>query len=147
MIQRLQSVYLLLSGLALVFMFFFPIAWYYGEFHTLTFYVHKIVDHVPASDPLFDSSFSLLPLILVLMLAVMPVTIIFSFRNLDRQLRLTRVHMMLLLVFIALLFFYYTDAIASKAGASRNIPLAFSFRLSRLCLISLLSVVSEATYA
>jgi hypothetical protein len=118
MIQRLQSVYLLLSGLSLVLMFFFPIAWYYGELHTLTFFVHRIVDHVPASEPLFDSSFTILPLLFTLLLAVMPVAIIFSFKNLDRQLKLTRIHMMLLLVFIALLFFYYTDAIATKAGTT-----------------------------
>lgn len=99
----------------MVLLFFFPLAWYYGELHTLTFYVHRIVDHVPASEPLFASSFSIIPLLFTLLLAAMPVVIIFAYRNLERQLKLTRLLMMLLLVFIALIFFYYADAIGAKA--------------------------------
>lgn len=118
MIQRIQSVYLLLSGVSIANMFFFPIAWYYGELHTLTFYIHGVVDHVPVNEPLFQSSFSLIPLVFSLLLIVVPVIIIFSFRNLARQLKLTRLHMMLLLVFIALIFFYYADAIGFKVNTS-----------------------------
>lgn len=116
MIQRIQSVYLLLSGASVMLMFFFPVAWYYGEFHTLSFFVHRIVNHVPASEPLFQASYTIIPLVLSLMLSAMPVGIIFGFRNLERQLKLTRLHMMLLLVFITLILFYYADAIGSKAN-------------------------------
>lgn len=118
MIQRIQSVYLLLSGASIALMFFFPIAWYYGELHTLSFYIYGIIDHVPVNEPLFQSSFALIPLVFSLLLIVVPVVIIFSYRNLDRQLKLTRLHMMLLLVFIALIFFYYADAIGFKVNAS-----------------------------
>lgn len=118
MIQRIQSVYLLLSGASVAIMFLFPIARYYGELHTLSFFVHKIVDHVPASEPIFNQSFIAIPLVFTLLLTLIPVLIIFSFRNLERQLRLTRIHMMLLLVFVALIFFYYADAIDVRVNAS-----------------------------
>lgn len=104
-------------------LFFFPIAWYYGELHTLTFYIHLIKDHVPSAEPLFAKGFLTVPVIFTIALIVMPVVLIFGYRNLEQQLRLTRIHMMFLLVFIALLFFYYTEAIATKVNASAE----FSF--------------------
>jgi glucan phosphoethanolaminetransferase (alkaline phosphatase superfamily) len=112
MIQRIQTVFLLVSFVASLLMFFFPIAWYYGEMNTIAFYLHQLKDSVPDNQPLYNDYF-LLPLILVnLLIAAASVYALLSFRALSRQLKVIKFGIFAAIIMIAALFFFYTDHIS-----------------------------------
>jgi hypothetical protein len=118
MIQRIQSVYLFLAFLSGVVLFFFPIAWYYGEVNTLEFFVCRIVDHVPSNVPLFGKYF-LLPLsALNLVSALFSFFLIFLYKKLNRQYKLIRLNILLIIIYIGAVFFYYSDNIGSVVNST-----------------------------
>lgn len=120
MIQRIQTLFLFLAALASGLMFFFPVAQYYGEQHTLAFYVTHIQDFVPGNPELFSASF-LLPLsVLSALVTVLPLLIIFMYKNLTGQLRLVRLNILLDLVLIGLMFFYYAEQLRIKTAVEAN---------------------------
>jgi hypothetical protein len=113
MIQRIQSIYLFLAFLSGIILYFFPIAWYYGELNTLEFFVCRIADHVPSNEPLFDKYF-LLPLsALNLVSSLFSLFLIFLFKKLNRQFKLIRFNILLIIIYIGAVFFYYSDTIAT----------------------------------
>jgi hypothetical protein len=118
MIQRIQSVFLLLTAIFAVFQFFFSVAWFYGDLNTIQFFVHRIVDHVPMNEPLFTAYF-LIPIILIAsILVLLPLLTIFSYRNLSRQLKMIRAIILMTLLQIGLMFFFYVDRISRIVSAS-----------------------------
>jgi hypothetical protein len=123
MIQRLQSVYLFLAFLSGLILYFFPIAWYYGELNTLEFFVCRITDHVPSNTALFGSKF-LLPLSLLnLICTLFSLILIFLYKNLNRQYKLVRLNILLVIIYIGVVFFFYSD----KIGNTVNVPAQFGF--------------------
>lgn len=113
MIQRIQSVYLFLAFLSGIILYFFPIAWYYGELYTLEFLVCRITDHVPSNEPLFDKFF-LVPLsALNLVSSLFSLFLIFLYKKLNRQYKLIRLNILLIIIYIGAVFFYYSDTIAT----------------------------------
>jgi len=120
MIQRIQTLFLFFAALASGLLFFFPVAQYFGEQHTLTFYVTHIHDFVPGNTPLFTSAF-LLPLSVIgALVTVMPLLIIFMYKNLGGQLRLVRLNILLNLVLIGLMFFYYAEELQIKTAVEAD---------------------------
>lgn len=109
MIQRIQSVFLFLATITSGLLFLFPIA-EFKDF-TVKFYVTHVQDFVPGSELIF-SEFKLLPLsILAAIVVVLPLLIIFMYKNLNGQLRLIRLSILFNLVLIGLIFFYYVAQI------------------------------------
>jgi CDP-diglyceride synthetase len=118
MIQRIQSVFLLIASIFALLQFFSPIAWFYGDASTLQFFVHRLIDHVPGNEPLFRLYF-LLPIIsIALILIILPLLTIFSFRHLNRQLKMIRAMIFLTLIQVAAIFFFYVDRISKFVLAS-----------------------------
>jgi len=120
MIQRIQSVYLLLASLVLSVTFFFPIAEFIGEKDSLILYVFKVVSLVPDSANVYDLMF-IMPL-----LGIVSGTILFSFitifmfKNRHGQLKIIRFMMLLIAIMIGLTFLYYYDILESASGAIPN---------------------------
>jgi hypothetical protein len=120
MIQRIQTLFLFIAALASGLLFFFPVAQYYGEQHTLAFYVTHIQDFVPGNPELFSSLF-LLPLsMLSALVTVLPLLIIFMYKNLGGQLKLIRLNILLDLVLIGLMFFYYAEQLKIKTSVEAD---------------------------
>ncbi|MDA3943900.1 MAG: DUF4293 domain-containing protein [Bacteroidetes bacterium] len=115
MIQRIQTVFLFLAAVASGLIFFFPLAWF-NDF-TVQFFVTHVQDFVPGSELIF-SEFSLLPLaILSAIVTVLPLLIIFMYKNLNGQLRLIRLSILFNLTLIGLVFFYYVEQIKLVTGS------------------------------
>jgi len=113
MIQRKQTLFILLSCIALVIMPFFSIASYFGDFsYTLNLFNFKgIIAEIQSP---FSSIFNA-PLIGIWALTLaLNLVIIFLYKKRNLQLRLTSISIGLVMVFMLLIFIYYTPAIEKQ---------------------------------
>ena len=113
MIQRIQSVYLLIAGIALGVMFLFPLMGYYGELHTYQFNLLEMQNLVPDSIGVFNALFTLPLLAVVIFIIILAITAIFLFKNRRLQLKLTRINILLNLILIIAVFVGYSRYIQS----------------------------------
>ncbi len=116
MIQRKQSVFLLLSAIALGFLFYFPMASFIGGNDSLMLYVYQVVSLVPDNTPDLPTYFVLPVLTLNVLLILLTVTAIFLYKKRMLQLSLVRINLLLLLVMIGVFFFYYVHTLEELSG-------------------------------
>jgi len=115
MIQRIQSIYLVLALIASVLMFIFPLAEFYGS-SNFVLYAYQLDFFDPDPSLTFNPYF-LLPLMALLVLLVfLPIITIFSFKSRKRQLLLTKISMGLTLVLLASYFFGYIALLENAVG-------------------------------
>ncbi len=107
MIQRIQTVYLAIAAIVLAVAFFFPIMSFINNGQIwLEVYLKGFQDN--SAPALGLSNLILLPLqLLNLISIIMAVFAIFLFKNRKLQMRLVRLGIVMVLVVIALIFFYY----------------------------------------
>ncbi|MDR2084085.1 MAG: DUF4293 domain-containing protein [Bacteroidales bacterium] len=114
MIQRKQTLFLLIAVVALILMPFFPIAKYYGDF---SFVLNLFSFKDLTGESPFSSVYNI-PLIVVwgltLLLSIITI-LLYKKRNL--QLRLTSIAIGLIMVFLLLVFIYYTPMIEREFKA------------------------------
>jgi hypothetical protein len=105
MIQRIQSVYLFLAAIAVVMMFFFPIANFYSDLYY--FYLNL----VGISDETF-LSINTIPLIAIAVILLALITLsIFIYKNRLLQVRIIRFAVLIDISLIIVLYFGYIDNI------------------------------------
>jgi hypothetical protein len=111
MLQRLQSLYLLLAMVPYVLLFFFPIAEYTTPDAINTFSLMEITN---------GNSNSTVPLIIVVcLLAAACLVTIFLFKKRPLQIKITAITLLVHIGFIAAVF-YSADFIANKLGTVAN---------------------------
>jgi len=113
MIQRIQTIYLLLAVVATpVLLFFFPLAAYYSDTATLKLYLSHIQNLVPSLPlPLTLNPFLQYAGIIISIIAgIICIYTISSFKNRIKQVRLVRITLFLIILVIAWQFFI-TDLI------------------------------------
>lgn len=121
MIQRIQSVYLLLVVVSLAAMFFFPLASFIGgEKDQLVLFIYQLVSEVPDSQPDVPSYFIYPNLALVSLSIVISFVSIFLFKNRKRQMILVRLVLLLILGLIGAFFFYYAVTLEEISGIAAN---------------------------
>jgi len=115
MIQRIQSIYLLLAIVAAALMFAFPLATFYGD-SNFTLYAYRVVFNDPDPSISFNAYF-LMPLMgLLIFIILLSIITIVSFKNRKRQILLTKIAMGLTLVLLAAYFFGYMGLLEKSAG-------------------------------
>jgi hypothetical protein len=116
MIQRKQTVFLLLAAIALGLLFYFPLATFIGDKDSLVLYVYNPVSLVP--DHVADvPAYFLMPLLsLNILMILLSVVTIFMFKNRLRQLNFVRINLILLLIMIAVFFFYDVNVLEEVSG-------------------------------
>jgi len=116
MIQRLQSLYLAIAAAAIAIAFFFPIITYINDAQIwLEIYLKGIKDN--SSPQLGINGSMLLPLqVMAVLSIILAVTAIFLFKNRKSQMKLVRLGIVLVLVEIALIFFYYANMLAKVSS-------------------------------
>lgn len=110
MIQRIQSVYLLLAALAAGLLFFFPIATFWDDISFL-FAVNYVKDISNTPQSLFNQVFTVPSMVISGINALLPLVILFLFKNRKLQMQLVKLTGLMILSFIALIFFYYVPTI------------------------------------
>lgn len=120
MIQRIQTLFLILAFLASVGLFFFPLAGIYSATIAYKFYIYELRNMVPDEASAF-SFMTVLPLMLLNILAgALSFACIFFYKSRTRQIKLVRLAIFLDVILIALIFFIYGQIIEKALGISPN---------------------------
>ena len=138
MIQRIQSVYMFLAVTAIVVMFFFPVANFYGNMYYFYFSLNGVSD---------ESFLTINTIPLVVMAAVIIVLIfsgLFSFRNRLLQVKIARFAVLLNIAFIIVLYFGYIDNIVKdfeKQGVTLDVQYKAGIYFPLIVLIFLILAI------
>jgi len=142
MIQRMQTIFLLVSLVAGVLLFFFPIISFTineTSYHQL--FLTCVLDHTPDS-PVFFKSLLTLPLIVCQALClILTVVCIFSYKNRPKQMQLAKYPSMLYILLVIGIFLVYPN-IFEKVG---EIESEFEFA-AYFPLVSLLFLILAYRY-
>lgn len=103
MIQRIQSVYMLLAAAIMVIFYFFPIAVFSTNEFAFEFYNCHITHPENLEPPVALLPLAILPFISVLMSLV----VIFMYKNRKLQRRLNKVNLLVLLLVVVAVVFYF----------------------------------------
>jgi len=115
MIQRIQSVYFFLAIVSAALMFFFPLASFYGD-SNFVLYIYELQFFDPEPSLLF-SPYLLMPLMgTVVLIMLLSLTALFSYKNRRRQLALTKISMGVTLILLAAYFFGYMGLFENAVG-------------------------------
>lgn len=111
MIQRIQTVFLLIAFICAVALFFFPLAGIYGDTSTYLFYIYKFQNMVPGEASAFNNM-AVIPLAAInAVVAILALVAIFTFKKRMLQMRLVRFAIFLDIILVALIFFIYAGII------------------------------------
>lgn len=111
MLQRIQSVYLFLSAALLLAAFFYPVISFINQQQIwLEVYISGFKDY--SSPKLELNTYITYPMLFLLILTqLMALFAVFTYKNRKSQMRLAKTGITLLLVVIALIFFYYGNVL------------------------------------
>lgn len=135
MIQRIQSLFLLLAIVALLLIGAFPIAKFYSQTGIYVLNLFELVSLTPDNVIPFVSWFLYPILAIVLALVVLNVVTLVSFKNRVKQIKLTQIAFLLNVILIVGLLFYYIPTIEENTATSANYHGAYSIYLPLVALI------------
>ena len=114
MIQRIQSVYLLLASAIMLILFFSPIAQLELKDNIFLFFYHNRIE---AADTVIYRSISVWPVsLLLIIIVVVGLYAIFQFRNRIRQIRLCVFNIILHFGLIGLIYFFTQFTLKQEGG-------------------------------
>lgn len=118
MIQRIQTVFLLVAFLASAAMYFFPLAGIYSSTNTYLFYVYELRNMVPGEASMF-SFMTVLPLLLAnVLVGTLSAAAILFYKNRVVQVKMVRFAIFMDVLVIGLIFFIYANIIEKNLGVS-----------------------------
>ena len=141
MIQRRQTVYMLLAAIVSALLFCMPLASFNADGNVMRFTIFGI------QNPIETISLSMTytwPLVaLTVLMTIAPLVTIFLYKKRELQVRLCRIDMLMTIVFIGLVFLYYekdlTKVIAAVEGDEYQLDVAYFFGMA----LPLLGLVFE----
>jgi hypothetical protein len=117
MIQRIQTVYLLLALVAILAMFYFPLASFIGgDVDQLVYYIYAVKSEIPDSNPEIPGYFTYPILVIAALTFLASFAAIFRFKNRRAQMQLVRVGIVMILVMIGVFFFYSAPLLEEASG-------------------------------
>ncbi len=117
MIQRIQSLFLFLAIVAMTLTYAFPLAYFYGANANLGLHACHLDFFDPSPGIIFSPYFMMPMMALGALIIILLITSLFSFKNRRRQLRLNRISIFLVLVFLAGFFFGYVHYLEEATQA------------------------------
>ena len=118
MIQRFQSLFLLISVIACVLTFFFPLAGFWAEEGSYNFFITGLQALFPGTSP---AQINAVPLIAITAFTgLLTLLIIFLYKKRRLQIKMVRFSIMLNIVLILLIFFFYAPAIEKITNADAD---------------------------
>ncbi len=120
MIQRKQTLFLLVALVASLLMFFFPLASFIGIKDSVVLYVQSIHSLVP--DSVFHNSLIfVLPILSAnVFVIVFSLISIFLYKNRKRQMHLIRLNILVEILFFAMFFFYFVGNLEKLTGGTAS---------------------------
>ena len=137
MIQRKQSLFLLLAVIASALTFFFPLAEFIGEKGSFVMFIHQVQDLVPDSANHYTLNF-LLPLLSAnSFVIIFSLIAVFLYKNRKVQMQIIKLNILLEVVLIGLFFFYYVDVLEKASGAIASYKAGVFMPMASLILLVL----------
>ncbi len=142
MIQRIQTVYLIVAFIALILQFFFPVSVYmFGDTvdtytGTVSFYLYGLVKQPITLEIAYKFVFYLPMIAIAIAVLILTVLIILQYKKRLKQLRTINFAILLNIVLIVLLFFY-TDKIAKDLSLPTQYRMGSVFPLISLVFLIL----------
>lgn len=131
MIQRIQSVYLLIAAIATVILLFMPLGYIYTNDYAFIYNAFVIKDVTPDASVLSSTIYIGILLIVCTALSVIA---IFSYKNRPRQIKIVYADMIIFLFTILLMLYIYPDIVIPKMGIFQR---GFDFQFNPWILIPL----------
>ncbi len=137
MIQRKQTIFLLLVIIASAASFFFPLAEFIGAKESIVLFVQNAHSLVPDSAFNKNSYFSLPLLSATGFVMLFSLVAIFSFKKRKVQMQIIKVCILVEVIFIGLFFFYYVHTLEQLTGGSAEYKTAVFMPLVALVFLVL----------
>lgn len=145
MIQRIQSLYLLLAGALMFCMFKMPLATFINEVGVWKFYADSIIE--TASDTSTTATIDTWPVAIIIALAgVLSFIAIFGYKNRRRQIKICMLSGLFMLLFYPIAFIYWwfaKDMLATEAFPSLGAVLIFPLVALILVVIAVRSIKAD----
>lgn len=131
MIQRIQTLFLAIAFLAIILVFFFPLAGYLSDQQYYKFFLNEIRNMVPSNADVYGQFFTLPFILIVLGMLIIIVMTIIAYKKRLRQMKLLNFGILLNVVLIVLMFFY-TDKISKDLAIPTRYDVGSIFPLISL---------------
>lgn len=137
MIQRIQSVYLAIAGIALIVLYFLPVASFLSELSYLEFYITHLDSLTPGVVPLIKNTL-ILPLGVFNGFIILATFMsIFFYQKRTMQLKIVRLSILMNLILISLIFFVYSPLIGRSIGTEADYSNGYGMYMTLISLIML----------
>jgi hypothetical protein len=137
MIQRIQSVYLFIAFVALVVLYFFPVASFLSDLSYNKFYITHLQTLTPGVDTPVSNSLILPLAIFNGIIAAITVMSIFLYKKRILQSRIVKLAILMSIILIALIFFVYSPLISRATTAEANYADSFGIYISLIAIVML----------
>ena len=118
MIQRRQTIYMLLAAILSALLFFMPLVSFNANDNIMKFTIFGIQNSIESVSLSTDYTWPLVVLTILMTLA--PLVTIFLYKKRELQVRLCRLNMLTNIIFVGLVFIYYESDILSVIFAVEN---------------------------
>ncbi|MGE5382670.1 MAG: DUF4293 domain-containing protein [Omnitrophica WOR_2 bacterium] len=120
MIQRIQSVYLAIAAIALLVLYFFPVASFFSEFSYCKLYITHLVSLTPGVDPVISNTL-IMPLgVFNGITAIIAFVSIFIYKKRLLQAKMVKLCILMTVVLISLIFFVYSPLVSRSLRTEAN---------------------------
>ncbi len=129
MIQRRQTIFMLLTAILSALLFFMPLASFVAGDNVMKFTIFGIQN--PIDTLTLSKSYTWPLIVLTILMTILPIFAIFKYKKRELQVKLCHLVMLLNLVFIGIVFLYYDNdiqqIIAAVEGDSYELDVAYFF--------------------
>lgn len=127
MIQRRQTIYMLLSAIVSALLFFMPLASFDANGNIMKFTIFGI--QKPLENLTLSTTYTWPLVVLTILMVLAPIVTIFLYKKRELQVRLCRLNMLVTIIFIGLIFLYYESdlqqVIAAVEGDEYQLDVAY----------------------
>lgn len=135
MIQRIQSVYLALGAIALIVLFFFPLASFLSDVAYTKFFITHLQVLTPGVEPAVSNTLILPLAVFNGIIAVVAFLSIFLFKRRLFQSRMVKLCILMSIILIALIFFVYSPLISRALSVEANYRESFGLYLVLIAIV------------
>ena len=135
MIQRIQTLFLVLVIIANVLIFFFPLTSFLTELNYYKLYITELKNMTPGSEIHFSSIVTLPLILLNIAMIFLTIVSIFKYKNRLLQIRLNKFNILLTIFIIVGIFFGYPKLVEMGINASPAFSIGAYFPIASLILL------------
>ena len=127
MIQRRQTIFMLLSAIISALLFFTPLVSYNDGTSIMSFTIFGIENHVETLT--YSASYTWPLIVLTVLMTILPIYTLFRYKKRQHQVKMCQLDMLLNIIFIGLVFLYYDadiqKVIAAVEGETYRLDVAY----------------------